>query len=147
MGLLVAQVLATATEALRFSTAHMFDVAHGLSARRSDDDVPASHRFDIVVDVTGRAEGLRRALEIVRPRGTVVLKSTFHGEAPIESWPIVVDEVAIVGSRCGPFQPAIDLLASSSIKVKPLISRVTTFEDHEAAFDDARRALKVLFVP
>ena len=151
MGLLAAQVLATATEGVTVlgRHEHKLDVARtlGLSARRSDDEVPASHRYNIVVDVTGRAEGLRRALEIVRPRGTVVLKSTFHGEAPIESWPIVVDEVAIVGSRCGPFQPAIDLLASSSIKVKPLISRVATFEDHEAAFDDARRALKVLFVP
>jgi threonine dehydrogenase-like Zn-dependent dehydrogenase len=151
MGLLVAQVLATtaANVTVLGRHDHKLDLARalGLNARHSQDELPASSRYDIVVDVTGRAEGLARALELVRPRGIVVLKSTFHGEAPLESWPIVVDEISIVGSRCGPFQPAIDLLAASSIKVKPLISRVTTLEEHQAAFDEARRALKVLFVP
>ena len=73
------------------------------------------------------------------------MKSTFHGEAPLESWPIVVDEVTILGSRCGPFKPAIDLLASGAVQVKPLIARVAPLEDHAAAFADARRSLKVLF--
>jgi threonine dehydrogenase-like Zn-dependent dehydrogenase len=104
-----------------------------------------SSRFDVVVDVTGRPEGLVRALQLVRPRGTVVMKSTFHGEAPIESWPIVVDEVTLIGSRCGPFAPAIELLASGAVQVEPLIARVTTLEDHASAFADARTALKILF--
>jgi alcohol dehydrogenase len=149
MGLLAAQVLKTASDAVTVlgRHEHKLEVARalGLAAARSDDDVGGSDRFDVVVDVTGRAEGLRRALEIVRPRGTVVLKSTFHGEAPLVSWPIVVDEVSIVGSRCGPFRPALDLLASGAIQVKPLISRVAPLEDYEAAFADARRALKILF--
>ena len=148
MGLLAAQVLATATRDVTVlgRHEHKLDIARtlGLRAAFSDVNVPALARFDVVVDVTGRPEGIRRALEIVRPRGTIVLKSTFHGEAALESWPIVVDEVAIVGSRCGPFRPAIQLLASSAIDVKPLIARVTTLDDHASAFAEARRALKVL---
>jgi threonine dehydrogenase-like Zn-dependent dehydrogenase len=95
--------------------------------------------------VTGRADGFRRALELVRPRGTVVLKSTFHGEASIVSWPIVVDEVSIVGSRCGPFKRALDLLASGVVRIDPLVSRVARLAEHEAAFADARSMVKVLF--
>ena len=102
-------------------------------------------RFDIVVDVTGRPEGLRRALELVKARGTVVMKSTFHGDAPIATWPVVVDEVTLVGSRCGPFRPAIEHLASGAVQVKPLISRVVGLDDYESAFAEARRSLKVLF--
>jgi threonine dehydrogenase-like Zn-dependent dehydrogenase len=149
MGLLTAQVLKTATSAVTVlgRHEHKLEIARalGLSAARSEDAVSGSDRFDVVVDVTGRAEGLQRSLEIVRPRGTVVLKSTFHGEAPLVSWPIVVDEISIVGSRCGPFRPALDLLTRGAIQVAPLISRVAPLEDHEAAFADAGRALKVLF--
>ena len=107
---------------------HKLAVARALGLwPRSDRDAPRRRgRFDIVVDVTGRPEGLRRALEIVKPRGTVVMKSTFHGEAPVSTWPIVVDEVTLVGSRCGPFRPALDLLASGAVQVKPLISRVAS---------------------
>jgi alcohol dehydrogenase len=75
------------------------------------------------------------------------MKSTFHGEAGLASWPVVVDEITLIGSRCGPFRPAIELLASGAVKVKPLISRVASLEEHESAFADARRALKVLLSP
>lgn len=147
MGLLVAQVIATVAPDVCVLGRHESKLAVaralGLSAVQST-DVPG-RKFDVVVDVTGRPEGLVRALEVVQPRGTVVLKSTFHGEAPIESWPIVVDEVTIVGSRCGPFAPAIDLLASGAVKVKPLIARIASLEEHEAAFAESKRVLKVLF--
>jgi threonine dehydrogenase-like Zn-dependent dehydrogenase len=77
-----------------------------------------------------------------------VLKSTFHGEASLASWPIVVHEVTIVGSRCGPFQRAIDLLSSGAVRVKPLVSAVAALEDYARAFAEARGgALKVLLVP
>ena len=149
MGLLVAQVLRTATRTSRCSA-----VTNTSSPSRTRSASPIStasetrqpqDRFDVVVDVTGRPDGPARALDIVRPRGTVVMKSTFHGEAPLESWPIVVDEVTLLGSRCGPFKPAIDLLASGTVQVKPLISRVAALEDHAGAFAEARRSLKVLF--
>jgi len=116
----------------------------GLQAVQSEASQPAPTRFDVVVDVTGRPEGLRRSLQVVKPRGTVVMKSTFHGEAPLTTWPVVVDEVTLIGSRCGPFEPALRLLASGAVQVKPLISRIARLEDHESAFAEARRALKVL---
>ena len=149
MGLLVAQVMKTAAPDVTVFGRHEAKLAIaralGLSAELSDARGPGSTRFDIVVDVTGRPEGLRRALEIVKPRGTVVMKSTFHGEAPVATWPVVVDEVTLIGSRCGPFRPALELLASGAVQVKPLISRIATLDDHESAFAEARRALKVLF--
>ena len=149
MGLLAAQVLRTVAPDVTVFGRHEAKLAIaqslGLHTERAGQGVPPSGRFDVVVDVTGRPEGLTRALEIVKPLGTVVMKSTFHGEAPITSWPIVVDEVTLVGSRCGPFQPAIDLLASGAVQVAPLVTRVAPLEDYRAAFDDARLALKVLF--
>ena len=148
MGLLVAQVLKTAAADVTVLGRHEQKMAVarslGLTSRRSDAPLPAGGRFDVVVDVTGRAEGLRQSLQLVKPRGTVVMKSTFHGEAPITTWPVVVDEVTLLGSRCGPFRPALQLLASGAVQVKPLISRVARIEDYESAFDEARRALKVL---
>jgi alcohol dehydrogenase len=101
----------------------------------------------VVVDATGRPDGFQQALDYVRPRGVVVMKSTFHGEASIASWPIVVNEVTIVGSRCGPFARAIDLLASGAVRTAPLVSRVAALADHESAFADARQSLKVLLTP
>jgi alcohol dehydrogenase len=112
---------------------------------RSDEPVSAPNRFDVVVDVTGRPDGLRRSLDLVQPRGTVVMKSTFHGEAPLASWPIVVDEVTLLGSRCGPFRRALEVLASGVVSVEPLVSRVAGLHEYESAFADSRRALKVLF--
>lgn len=149
MGLIVAQVVKTATAEVVVLGRHddKLAVARGLGlmTRRSDSPVAIADRFDVVVDVTGRADGLRRALELVRPRGTVVMKSTFHGDAALAAWPIVVDEVTLIGSRCGPFQPAIELLGSGAVRVKPLISRVAALDQYESAFADARRMLKVLF--
>ncbi|MBA3295872.1 MAG: alcohol dehydrogenase catalytic domain-containing protein [Acidobacteria bacterium] len=149
LGLLVAQVLRTAAPDVTVLGRHdhKLDIARalGLAAVRTDSLTPRAARFDVVVDATGRPEGIRRALELVRPRGTVVMKSTFHGEAAIVAWPVVVDEVTLVGSRCGPFHRAIGLLASGAVRVRPLISRVTALHDYESAFADARRGLKVLF--
>ena len=147
MGLLVAQVLRTAADVTVLGRhEHKMAVARrlGLQAVQSEASQPAATRFDVVVDVTGRPEGLRRSLQVVKPRGTVVMKSTFHGEAPLTTWPVVVDEVTLIGSRCGPFEPALRLLASGAVQVKPLISRIARLEDHESAFAEARRALKVL---
>lgn len=148
MGLLVAQVLRTAAPDVTVLGRHDDKLeigrALGLATNRADALVPGTARFDVVVDATGRPEGLRRALELVRPRGTVVMKSTFHGDAAIAAWPIVVDEVTLVGSRCGPFPRALELLASGAVNVGPLVSRVSSLEDYGSAFGHARQALKVL---
>jgi threonine dehydrogenase-like Zn-dependent dehydrogenase len=148
MGLLVAQVLKTRAPDVtiigrhehKLAVARVLDISTQLAA-----EPVRGGQFDVVVDVTGRPDGVRRALELVRPRGTVVMKSTFHGEAPIESWPIVVNEIALIGSRCGPFGRAIALLASRAVRVKPMIECVAALGDYDSAFHVARRSLKVLF--
>ena len=104
-------------------------------------------RFDVVVEATGRPAGLDAALSLVRPRGTIVLKSTIHGTAPISTTPIVVDEVTLIGSRCGPFSKALDLLAAGTIDVAPLISARYPLTGWRQAFDAARTCLKVLLDP
>ena len=147
LGLLIAQVLRTATPDVVVVGRHerKLAVARGLGLAVSE--TPDRTYFDLVVDATGRPEGLRQTLELVRPRGTVVMKSTFHGETPLTSWPIVVNEVTIVGSRCGPFRRAIEMLASGAIAVKPLVTRVAALKDYADAFATARRGLKVLLSP
>jgi len=101
------------------------------------------------VDATGTPDGLALALRITEPRGTLVLKSTFHGAARFETWPIVVNELTIVGSRCGPFRRALDLLRSRRVDPRPLISRVFPLSDAANAIREARAAgvLKVLLDP
>ena len=149
MGLLVAQVVKTVTPGVTVfgRHAHKLEIARalGLTTRLADVAAPGAARFDVVVDATGRPEGMRRALELVRPRGTVVMKSTFHGEATMVAWPVVVNEVTLVGSRCGPFRRAIQLLESGVVSVRPLVSRVAPLQEYESAFADARVAVKVLF--
>jgi threonine dehydrogenase-like Zn-dependent dehydrogenase len=83
---------------------------------------------------------------MTEPRGTLVLKSTFHGAAPVETWPIVVKEITVVGSRCGPFAKAIALLRSQKVDPGPLISRTFPLDQAPAAIQHAQRAgiMKVL---
>src|SRR5450432_1752728 len=85
--------------------------------------------FALVVEATGSPTGLTLAQHMTEPRGTLVLKSTFHGAAPVETWPIVVKEITVVGSRCGPFAKAIALLRSGKVDPTPLISRTFPLRD------------------
>jgi alcohol dehydrogenase len=98
---------------------------------------PARAGADLVVDCTGRPAGLAQALALVRARGTVVLKSTFHGPASWTPADLVVNEVTLVGSRCGPFPPALRLLASGQITVAPLLTATYPLSQAEAAFAHA----------
>ncbi|HKI12433.1 MAG TPA: alcohol dehydrogenase catalytic domain-containing protein [Candidatus Acidoferrum sp.] len=102
--------------------------------------------FRLVVEATGSPTGLALAQHMTEPRGTLLLKSTFHGAAPVETWPIVVKEITVVGSRCGPFAKAIALLRSGKVDPTPLISR--TFPLHDApkaiAYAQKRGVMKVL---
>lgn len=77
--------------------------------------------FDLAVDCAGRASGFDTARRLLRPRGTLVLKSTYAGELEFDASAVVVDEMTIVGSRCGPFEPALDLLRRDAVDVEPLI--------------------------
>jgi alcohol dehydrogenase len=94
--------------------------------------------YRLVVEATGSPSGLRLAEEMTEPRGTLVLKSTFHGAAPVETWPIVVKEITVVGSRCGPFAKAIALLRSGKVDPTPLISRVFPLKDAAQAIQFAQ---------
>jgi alcohol dehydrogenase len=102
--------------------------------------------YDYVVDATGSSGGLQQALRMVRPRGTIVLKSTLHGPVEIDTAPIIVNEVSLVGSRCGRFEPAIELLKSKRIDVASLISDQCPLADAARAFQRAAEpgVLKVL---
>ena len=105
--------------------------------------------FDTVVEATGTPEGFATARQLVRPRGTIVLKSTYHGAIEANLTLVVVDEVSLVGSRCGPFEPALRLLAQNLVDVDSLVRARYRLSDGLAAFERAgqRGALKVLIEP
>lgn len=109
----------------------------------------ASPGFDVVVEASGSPSGLQLAADIVRPRGIIALKSTFEGDAPWPGSKIVVNEIKIVGSRCGRFKPALDLLAEGGIEPSALISHQLPLKDAEAALRLAAGpgVLKVLLSP
>jgi alcohol dehydrogenase len=102
--------------------------------------------YDWVVDATGSADGLRQAVTMCRPRGTVVLKSTVHGNVAIDTAPVIVNEVTLVGSRCGRFEPALRLLSQGKVRVNEMISDEFALRDAAKAFARAaeRGVLKVL---
>jgi threonine dehydrogenase-like Zn-dependent dehydrogenase len=105
--------------------------------------------FDVVVEASGASGGFALALRLVRPRGTLVLKSTFHGATEIDAARIVVDEISIVGSRCGRFAPALALLARDAIDVASLITDEFALTDGLRAMQRATESgvLKVLLRP
>jgi len=105
--------------------------------------------YDLLVEATGSPTGLTLAQHMTKPRGTLVLKSTFHTAAPVETWPIVVKEITVVGSRCGPFDKAIALLLSGRMDPTPLITRTFPLSDAPQAIEFAQRrdVMKVLLSP
>ena len=102
--------------------------------------------FRLVVEATGSPTGLALAQRMTEPRGTLLLKSTFHGTAPVETWPIVVKEITVVGSRCGPFAKAIALLRSGKVDPTPLITGTFALKDAPQAIAHAQKrgVMKVL---
>ena len=102
--------------------------------------------YDWVVEATGSPEGLRQAVRMTRPRGTVILKSTMHGVVGVDTAPVIVNEITLVGSRCGRFEPALHLLNHNLIPVEEMISEQFPLADATRAFETAARkdVLKVL---
>ena len=151
LGLLVAQVMAHAGADVTVLSRHRRKL--GLARRLGLAAVSARRvprrAFDLVVEATGSPAGLPLALELVRPRGTIVMKSTFHGAARFDAVPLVVDEVTVVGSRCGRFGPALDLLSRRAVNVESLISEEFPLRRATAALRHAARPgmLKVLLRP
>ena len=102
---------------------------------------------DVVIECTGHASGLRDGLGMLKPDGTLVLKSTRTFAAPLNLAPVVINEIKIIGSRCGPFEKALSALKAGSIKTAPLISGVFSLDEYEEAFANASSpdCIKILF--
>lgn len=148
LGNLVAQTLALTGCALSVIGRHQAKLAllgaRGIATALAAD--LAEGQADVAVECTGNDEGLELARRAVRPRGTIVLKSTYRGRASLDASRVVVDEITLVGSRCGPFAPALALLAEGRVDVAPLVHARFPLPDAVAAFAEAARpgVLKVL---
>jgi len=147
LGLLVAQVLSTAGATVTLAGHHPEKLA--LAERLGVATSEPAPGADLVVDATGSPAALARALALVRPRGTVVLKTTVAARHRLDLAPAVINEVTIVGSRCGPFAPALAALAAGRVRVAPLVEARYPLDDGVAAVARAARpgALKVLIDP
>jgi len=150
LGLLAAQVLASVTTlTLVGHNRRKLEIARSLGIDARLEEGFGERDFDVAVDCTGSAGGFKVALALLRPMGTLVAKTTVAGDVPVPIWQVVVDEVTIVGSRCGPFRPALEALRIGTVKVAPLISARYAIDNFEAAFAKAREknTLKVLIYP
>jgi alcohol dehydrogenase len=151
LGLLCAQVLATTNCPLTVFGKHdaKLDILRqrGIATMLSD-QWDGRRDFDIVVECTGAPVGFDQARRMLRPRGTLVLKSTFEGLTPANLTSLVVDEINLIGSRCGPFVSALRLLEAKQVDVSSLISAQYSLDHGLAAFQHARQKgmLKVLLV-
>jgi threonine dehydrogenase-like Zn-dependent dehydrogenase len=151
LGLLVAQVLDQAGIRVRAVGKHAAKLA--ILERRGIETVTLDRwrpePTDLVVEATGTAAGFAAAIAATRPRGTLVLKSTVAGRPEVDLAPIVINEIHVVGSRCGRFEPALEALAAKRIDVRSLISARRHLEDAVDAFDEARgnASLKVVIDP
>ncbi|CAN5533278.1 alcohol dehydrogenase catalytic domain-containing protein [soil metagenome] len=149
LGLLVAQVLRNVGCPVRVLGKHpeKMEICQKWQIRsRPLADITPRHDQDVVVDCTGSASGFEVAMQIVRPRGTIVLKSTFAAGKPLNLAPLVIDEIQVIGSRCGPFKEAIRALAEKQVDVASLVSRRMKIEQGVEAMTLAGRpgVLKVL---
>jgi threonine dehydrogenase-like Zn-dependent dehydrogenase len=154
LGLLCAQALALAgaasvllvgkhPEKLRIAA------ARGIETTTLDRTSGLRREFDVAVEASGAESGFALALDLLRPRGTLVLKSTFKGATRMETTRIVVDEINVMGSRCGRFAPALDLLRAGAVDVESLISEEYHLADGVRAMQRAteRGVIKVLLRP
>lgn len=151
---LIALVLQAAGTRVVLYGKHANKLAHahkaGITTKKirgnASDAKLVKENYRLVVEATGSPTGLTLAQHMTEPRGTLLLKSTFHGAAPVETWPIVVKEITVVGSRCGPCAKAIALLHSGKVDPTPLISRTFPLKDAPQAIAYAQKpgVLKVL---
>ncbi len=151
LGLLIAQVLALSggqvTVLGRRPESLILPASLGLATGLVE--VYPENSFDLVVEATGNEAGLSHSLRLVRPLGTLVLKSTFAGDAQVNLTKLVVGEIKVIGSRCGPFAPALRLLAQNAVQVTPLIEAEYPLSAAVAAFTHASQpgVKKVLLRP
>ncbi len=148
LGLLIGQVLQLAGARVRLWGRHREKLAiaeaAGMETAKAG-KLPAA-RYDWVVEATGTREGLAQAVGMVRPRGTVIMKSTVHGAVRLDTAAVVVNEIMLLGSRCGPFEPALELVASGRLRLREMITGSYGLGEAGRAFRAAARkgALKIL---
>jgi threonine dehydrogenase-like Zn-dependent dehydrogenase len=148
LGQLIAQTLALTGCDLRVVARHSYQ-QEILSARNigliTEENIQP-RKWDIVVEATGSSDGFNLARRAIRPRGTMVLKSTYKGDMNVNFSSIVVDEINLIGSRCGPFEPALRLLEKREVDPRVLISDQYKLQDALKAFEKAAQpgVLKVL---
>ena len=153
LGLLCAQVLALTGASLlligKHSSKRRIAERRGIETTTPKQAAKRSKQFDVVVEASGAAAGFALALELLRPKGQLVLKSTFHGKTEMDAARVVVDEISIVGSRCGRFTPALDLLKKDAVDVDSLISEEYALSKgvHAMRRAGGKGVLKVLLRP
>ncbi len=151
LGLLVALIL-------QKRSPHVFCAGHhprklALLKRRGietfQDFGKTEQKFDVVVEATGSPQGMKLALNKAKPRGKIIAKSTFHGISDLDLSSLVVDEIQLVGSRCGPFDKALEALQTEDLGLEEMLDADFSLEKALEAFDKAREpeVLKVLLTP
>jgi threonine dehydrogenase-like Zn-dependent dehydrogenase len=149
LGLLVAQVLQASGHRVHQFGRHKnkLRIAEraGVTTEVLKRQLPVAE-YDWVVEATGSADGLRQAVQMTRPRGTVFMKSTVHGHVALDTAPVIVNEITLVGSRCGRMEPALKLLAANKVHVTEMISEEFPLAQAPLAFARAqeRGVMKVL---
>jgi len=120
--------------------------SRGIETASAEQAASLARSFDVVVEASGAASGFALALDLLRPQGSLVLKSTFHGATPVDAARVVVDEIHVVGSRCGRFAPALALLERGAVDVASLVTDVLPLDRGVEAMDRARApgVMKVL---
>lgn len=150
LGILIAQALTSHGAQVVHFGRHKFKLELGRAAetKLADDKLPTM-AFDTVVEATGSSEGLRQAVAMTKPRGTLVMKSTVHDLVSIDTAPIIVHEITLIGSRCGRFEPALRLLKSGKVDVSAMIHETFPLKEAPRAFHCAaeRGVLKVILKP
>jgi len=153
LGLLCAQVVATTGAPVTLIGKHqsklLIAARRGIETIAVDQARARTREFDVVVEASGSATGFDLALNLLHPRGVLVLKSTFHGATELNAARIVVDEISVVGSRCGRFSSALKLLKTKAVELESLISEEFALADGLRAIARATEpgVLKVLLRP
>jgi len=147
LGLLIVQVLRASGYPVSHYGKHASKLAVSQRAGATTHiGEPPAASFDWIVEATGSSAGLDAAIRMVRPRGTIFLKSTVHDRANLDAASVIVNEISLIGSRCGRFEPALELLRLGAVEVLPLISATFPLAEAARAFEHAsqRGTLKVL---
>lgn len=151
LGLLAAQVIKSHTDRVSCAGKHQrkLDILEKKGVKTFCRGEAIEGRFDIVIEATGKKEGVNQALSLVKPRGRVVLKSTFFDQVSVDVSSIVIDEIELIGSRCGPFPKAISFLAKGEIEVLEMVDGNFPLSQAEEALTLAKKpeTIKVLISP